>query len=199
VPVANAGVGLPGVDRELVVDPALNVEDTGAGVAVGPALTGIDSLHLAAVDLGTHVVEMGHQSVADLRVDKTAVIVKQVGLVLVDQVLETGEVGLPPREWNLSSANSGAAAAWLRKQVFLRVLVIEIGPLRVRAVVGHPGIGPGRVAAVRKGALRLLRAVMNQRSPVLVDGVAEQSVSRALSEGSSEESVGKFGLGQLAK
>jgi hypothetical protein len=40
---------------------------------------------------------------------------------------------------------------------------------------------------------------MNQRSPVLVDGVAEQSVSRALSEGSSEESVGKFGLGQLAK
>ena len=33
-----------------------------------------------------------------------------------------------------------------------------------------------------EGALRLLRAVVNQRAPVFVDGVAKQSVSRPLSE-----------------
>jgi hypothetical protein len=33
-----------------------------------------------------------------------------------------------------------------------------------------------------EGALRLLRAVVNQRAPVFVDGVPEQSVSRPLSE-----------------
>ena len=58
---------------------------------------------------------MGHQVVADLRVDDAAVVVEQVGLVLVDQVLDAGEVVLFPRERNGASAGSpGRLAPELR-------------------------------------------------------------------------------------
>ena len=59
MPVANAGIGLPGIRPDLVEHTAFAVEHTQAGVRVFFLLAGIDRFYAAAIFLRADIVVFG--------------------------------------------------------------------------------------------------------------------------------------------
>ncbi len=143
MPLADAGVGLPGAGIDLVEDAALVVDDAGGAVgAVGEGFAEVDGLGFAAVGVGAYVVESsdhGGEGCTPRGLD-AAVGVEEVGLVLIEEVFDAVEVlELPPVGCD---AAHGVVLDGL-KEVGGHggVVVIEVGEGGVLAVVGDVGVG----------------------------------------------------------
>ena len=92
VPVADAGVGLPWGRGDAVEDATFAIEGAGADGAVLGGFAEVDGLDFAIVFGGAHVVDLGYGGVAVLVEGDAAIGVEEVGLVLVDEVLDAAEV-----------------------------------------------------------------------------------------------------------
>jgi len=85
-----------GLGPDALGDAPLEVEHGGAHLAVLHALASVNGLHVSPVPLRAPVVQVGHQfEPIPLEPDHT-VVVHEVGLQLVDQVLEAQKVLLLP-------------------------------------------------------------------------------------------------------
>jgi hypothetical protein len=91
VPVADAGIGLPGIRPDFVHTAALQIQRARALLAIPPVLTGVDRFHAAAVAFGADVVVM-RQEAEPVSVERDAAIgVEKIRLMLVDQIFDAVE------------------------------------------------------------------------------------------------------------
>src|ERR1035437_6032679 len=145
VPAADAGIGLPGIGLYVAGHAALDVEGAGSLLAV--------LFVLAGVDAGRHaVVVVGDQFVAPLAERNAAIVIEQVGLVLVDQVLYAQEVEPLP------GIGGFAAHSLWRNGLVLGGRMVGMGVGRIGAMVGDARERAGLIGA------------MTHREPVVAVG-----------------------------
>lgn len=149
VPLADAGVGLPGARIDFVDDSALAIEDADAGGCVFAALGEVDGFGFAIVvrlagARGPDVVEVGDEVVSVVLEGQRAVGVEEVGLAVVDEVFDALEPLLLPPEGDVGLVPLGPADA----APDLVGCDVEVGVRGIGSVVGNVGERASCVAAV---------------------------------------------------
>ena len=129
--------------RNSTGDAALQIQNASSGLAVDRPLAGVNGFDMASVDLGACVVVVRHHGQAVFLVVDAAIGVEQVGLVVIDQVLDALIVVQLPGLRNVCPSKSGVLRA---DHIVFGILVIEIGISWIDAVVGAPSSTPGQVA-----------------------------------------------------
>src|SRR5262249_41199376 len=88
VPVAYTRVGLPGLGPYLVHDPAFDIQDAGARLAVFECLARVHCIDLTLMTSGAQVVMMRHDPKPVFFKWNQSVAVEQIGLILIQKVFD---------------------------------------------------------------------------------------------------------------